>query len=263
MHNSLEAAAARARITVVQMASRGGCFVGSAFSCLDIILFLYTHVLRRGLGGSGRDRFILSKGHAVPALYAVLVELGLLPSERLSNHLSPRDIVYWHPHPAMPGVDFHSGSLGHGLGVAVGMALDAALSASDSRVFVVMGDGELNEGSVWEALLVAASQALDKLVIIVDRNRRQANFPTEELTPLEPLVEKFRAFNCAVREVDAHDFAALGEVFSSLPFQPGVPSVVLANSTRGKGLPRIEDDPEQWFVQLTPAERDRWIAELE
>jgi len=200
-HAAHAALALRVREEVVRMAGRGGCFIGAALSCVDLLVHLYSRVLRVSpttLASPDRDRLLLSKGHAVPALYATLAELGFFPRERLLHHLSPDDVVYWHPHRAVPGVEFHSGSLGHLLAVGVGAALDLRLRGSSARVFVLVGDGELDEGSIWEALLVARAQALDQLVLVVDRNGLQANLPTEELTPLEPLATKLEAFGCAV-----------------------------------------------------------------
>src|SRR5262249_3612554 len=149
-----------------------------------------------------RDWFLLPKGHAVPALYGVLVEVGRLPAERLERHLSQEDRIYLHPHPEVPGVEHHSGSLGHGVPVAAGVALDVQRTGGRNRVVVLVGDGELDEGSVWEGLLVAAAQKLDNLVVVVDRNGLQANLRTEELVPLEPLADKLAAFGCGVVEVD-------------------------------------------------------------
>src|SRR5262249_12147978 len=149
-----------------------------------------------------RDYLFLSKGHDVPALYATLAELGYLDPARLERHLDPKDSIYWHPNRNVPGVEFHSGSLGHLLSVALGVALDITLVGGSNRVYVVLGDGELNEGSVWEACLVAAALRIKNLVAIVDRNGCQANARTEDLVPLEPLADKFRAFGWDCRSVD-------------------------------------------------------------
>src|SRR5262249_4084401 len=149
--------------------------------------------------------------------YAVLAELGYFDRARLRNHLKTSDAIYWHPNRAIPGVEFHSGSLGHLLAVAVGVAIDIRLRGGRNRGFVLLGDGELDEGSVWEAALVAAAQKLDNLVAIVDRNEFQANLRTEELVPLEPLAAKLEAFGFATRTVDGHDFPGLDGVFAELP----------------------------------------------
>jgi transketolase len=170
--------------------------------------------------------------------------------------------MYWHPNRNIPGVEFHSGSLGHLLSVGLGIALDIRLGGGSNRVFVILGDGELNEGSVWESLLVASARKLDNLVCIVDRNEFQANLRTEELLPLEPLEQKFEAFGARVQRVDGHSFSALDRVFSELPLAQGKVSVVIADTVRGRGLPSIERQADRWFVNFTHAEVEALLAEL-
>jgi transketolase len=252
----LERRALRARQHVLQLADQGGCFVGAALSCLDVLIFLYAEVLNvrpETIQEPGRDYFLLSKGHAVPALYGTLVEHGFFARERLDHHLSTDDCIYWHPNAALPGVEFQSGSLGHLISVGIGIALDARRCGDPNRVFVMLGDGELNEGSIWEALLVARAQELENLILIIDRNGLQANVETEALTPLEPLAEKLRAFGLLVSEVDGHSFEALARVFAALPRAERRPIAVLANTVRGKGLPSLEGRANAWFVQGSAA----------
>jgi transketolase len=261
----LTSLALRVREHVVRMAGGGGCFLGASLSCTDLLVHLYSEVLRTSPARRAdptRDYLLLSKGHDVPALYGTLAELGWFPTERLQRHLSIDDDLYWHPNRAIPGIEFHSGSLGHNLSVGMGIALDARLRGSPSRVFVVLGDGELDEGTIWEGLLVASAFRLDNLVVVVDRNQFQANIRTEELIPLEPLDAKFRAFGCAVRTTDGHDFSALRTAFGGLPFEAGLPSVVIARTVRGKGMPSIEARADRWFVRLEPDEVERLLAEL-
>jgi transketolase len=249
---ALEATATRARQHCIELSARGGCFLGAALSCVDLLVFLYSEVLcitPDSHASLDRDYFLLSKGHAAPALYAALVEHGFFAKTRLASHLSTDDVVYWHPNPTLPGVEFHSGSLGHLLSVGMGIALDARLAARKSRVFVLLGDGELDEGSIWEALLVASAHKLDNLVVIVDRNRIQANAETEQLVPLEPLADKFKAFGAVVANVDGHAFTALDALFSALPLGEQKPLVVIANTLRGKGLASHEQRVDRWFVQ--------------
>jgi len=256
----------RARRQVVHMARRGGCFIGSALSCLDIIAHLYTRVLRvypDTLRESERDYFLLSKGHAVPALYAVLAELRYFAPERLANHLQRTDDIYLHPNRAIPGIEFHSGSLGHLLSVGIGIAIDLELCRGSNRVFVMMGDGELNEGSIWEALLVAGTRGLDKLVTIVDRNGLQANLPTEQLVPLEPLAAKLESFGWQVQEIDGHDFGELEQGFAALPVEPGKPTAVIAHTVRGKGIASIEGRTDRWFMQIDGEQERRLLEEIE
>jgi transketolase len=244
--------AVEARREVIRMSGRGGCFLGAALSCLDLILYLYAEVLRVApdrVDDPDRDVFLLSKGHAVPALYSVLADRGFIERARLAHHMDVTDHLYWHPNPHVPGVEFQSGSLGHLLSVGMGLAFDARLRGSTRRVFVMLGDGELNEGSIWEGLLVASAHQLSNLVIVIDRNRLQANCHTEELIPLEPLGDKLAAFGCGVESCDGHSFSSMQRAFSSLPSRSARPSCIVANTVRGKGLPSIEGRADGWFVK--------------
>lgn len=257
--------ALRVRERILRLATDGGCFVGASLSCADLLVHLYTRVLRiapETLADPGRDYLFLSKGHDVPALYATLAELGFLDPARLGNHLSTRDSIYWHPNRAVPGVEFHSGSLGHLLAVALGVACDIRLRDGKNRVYVVLGDGELDEGSIWEACLVAAAWKLDNLVAIVDRNEFQANCRTEELLPLEPLPAKFRAFGWSCRTVDGHCFECLDEAFGKFPAEPGKPTAIVARTVRGKGVPSLEGRADRWFADLPPEQLEGCLAEL-
>jgi transketolase len=209
-----------------------------------------------------RDYLFLSKGHDVPALYGTLAEFGFFDEKRLANHLSPLDSIYWHPNRAVPGVEFHSGSLGHLPAVAIGVAMDIQMSGGSNRVFVIVGDGELNEGSVWEAALVAAARKLDNIVLIVDRNEFQANVRTEDLVPLEPIEAKFAAFGWATARINGHDFDDMERSFARLPVEPGKPTVVVADTVRGKGLASMERRADRWFVALTNEEAAALIDEL-
>jgi len=191
-----------------------------------------------------------------------LAELGFIEKARLANHLKTSDWIYWHPNRAIPGVEFHSGSLGHLLGVGIGIALDIKLRRGAGRVFVVLGDGELDEGSIWEACLVGAAHRLDNLIAIVDRNEFQANVRTEELIPLEPLDSKFDAFGWAVETIGGHDFKDMEHIFAMLPLETGRPSVIIAQTIRGKGLPSIEARADRWFVKFTDEEVLMLLDEL-
>jgi transketolase len=264
-HAELEDLALRVREHVIRLATGGGCFIGASLSCTDLIVHLYKRVLSitpASVRDGERDYLLLSKGHDVPALYGTLVELGFMARERLSQHLTTEDSIYWHPNRAVPGVEFHSGSLGHLLSVGIGLALDAKLRQAKNRVFVLLGDGELDEGSIWEGLLVAAAKGLDNLVCVVDRNEFQANIRTEELIPLEPLVDKFEAFGARTLRVDGHSFPALEQAFASLPLAPGRPSVIVADTVRGRGLPSIERRADRWFANFSADEIEALLAEL-
>jgi transketolase len=262
---SQEALALRVREHILRMATDGGCFIGASLSCADLIVHLYTRVLRISpdtVKDSTRDYFFLSKGHDVPALYGTLAELGYIDKSRLQNHLKTSDKIYWHPNRAIPGVEFHSGSLGHLLSVAIGVAMDIKLRGGKNRVFVVLGDGELDEGSIWEGCLVAQAHKLDNLIAIVDRNEFQANIRTEELVPLEPIDAKFRAFGWMADTVDGHSFPAMEAAFSRLPIESSKPTAIVARTVRGKGLPSIERRADRWFVNFTHAEIEMLLQEL-
>lgn len=264
-HRDLEALALRVRERCLRMTAGGGCFIGASLSCADLLVYLYSRVLDvrpDALDDPGRDYLLLSKGHDVPALYATLAELGFFPVERLGNHLRTTDSIYWHPNRSVPGVEFHSGSLGHLLAVGIGIALDIRLRGGRNRVFVVLGDGELDEGSVWESCLVAAAQRLDNLVALVDRNGLQANCRTEELVPLEPLPAKFQAFGWPCRTVDGHSFVGLDEAFDGLPAVSGRPTAIVARTVRGKGVPSLEDRADRWFASCTEREVEALVREL-
>jgi transketolase len=261
----LKRTAFQVREHVLRMSARGGCFVGSALSAVDLIVYLYGEFLyqnRDNLHDPERDYFFLSKGHAVPALYGTLCEIGLLEEARLESHLRINDSIYWHPNCDIPGVEFHAGSLGHLLSVAAGVALDCKMRKQDNRVVVMVGDGELDEGSNWEACLFASAYGLDNLIIVVDRNGFQANARTEQLIPLEPLARKFEAFGCRPARVNGHDFVALHQVFSQLPFSTTQPSVIIAETIRGHGVPTIEELADRWFILSKPEEAKALIEEL-
>ncbi|HTY38316.1 MAG TPA: 1-deoxy-D-xylulose-5-phosphate synthase N-terminal domain-containing protein [Bacteroidota bacterium] len=261
---NLETEALSVREHIIRMSVDGGCFIGASLSCADIIVYLYNCVLRidpHNPQNPSRDYFFLSKGHDVPALYGTLVERGFFPRERLSSHLSVDDSIYWHPNTHVPGVEFHSGSLGHLLSVAAGVALDLLLKGEGNRVFVLLGDGELNEGSVWEAMLTIAALRIRNLVAIVDRNWFQANVETESLIPLEPLEQKWRAFRWNVITTNGHQFAELQAAFDAALGLEG-PTAIIAHTVRGKGLPSIERRADRWFANFTHEERDRLLDEL-
>ncbi|ASU32063.1 transketolase [Mucilaginibacter xinganensis] len=261
----LEVTALKVREHIIKMSTNGGCFVGASLSAADLIVYLYSEFLnihKHNLDDPNRDYLFLSKGHDVPALYGTFAELGLLDPDRLKNHLSLDDNIYWHPNTNIPGIEFHSGSLGHLPSVAIGVAIDIKIKGGTNKVVCIMGDGELNEGTCWEAALVANAYKLDNLIFVIDRNQFQANMATEDLIPLEPLHDKFTAFGAAVKRINGHDFEALHEAFSAYPFQPGKLNVVIADTIRGKGLPSIERRADRWFCNFNTAEVDDLLKEL-
>ena len=264
-YQQLKDRACRVREHIIRMATGGGCFLGASLSCADLIVFLYSEILNitpDSIHDPNRDYFFLSKGHDVPALYGTLAELNFIPKERLKHHLKTSDSIYWHPNRSIPAVEFHSGSLGHLLAVATGVAYDIRMQGGKNRVFVLLGDGELNEGSIWEACLTAAAKQLDNLIVVVDRNEFQANVRTEDLIPLEPVESKFKAFGWNCKRIDGHDFKSMNSVFRRLPSQHGRPSAVIANTVRGKGLPSIEQRADRWFVNFAKDEIEMLLQEL-
>jgi len=262
----LEKVSLKVREHIINMATDGGCFIGASLSCADILVYLYKRYLninKDNLGNPDRDYFLLSKGHDVPALYGTLAEVGILELKRLKNHLKTHDDIYWHPNSKIPGIEFHSGSLGHLLSVSMGIAYDIKLKRGKNKVVVLMGDGELNEGSVWEGLLVAASKKLDNLIAIIDRNKFQANMETEKLIKLESLDKKFEAFGWNVYRTSGHSFEALDKVFKKLTYLKGKPNMIIADTIRGKGLPSIESKADRWFVNFTRTEVEGLLKELQ
>lgn len=247
------------------MSTDGGCFIGASLSCADLIVFLYKEFLnvnKNNLSDPERDYLFLSKGHDVPALYGTFAEIGFIEKDRLKNHLKTNDFIYWHPNRNIPGIEFHSGSLGHLLSVAIGVAIDCKIRKQNNRIVVILGDGELNEGSIWEAALVAGSKKLDNLIAVVDRNNFQANIETEKLIPLNPIADKFEAFGWKVKSCDGHDFEDMEKAFSEFPIQTGSPSLVIAGTIRGKGLPSIEARADRWFVNFSKEEVEMLLKEL-
>ncbi len=261
----LQNLALRVREHIVRMSTDGGCFIGASLSCADLFVYLYTQFLDIApdrLEDPNRDYLLLSKGHDVPALYGTLAELGWIEKDRLKNHLKSSDSIYWHPNRKIPGIEFHSGSLGHLPSVAIGLAMDIKMKGGNNKVVVVTGDGELNEGTCWEAALVAQAYKLDNLIWVVDRNHFQANIRTEELIPLEPLQDKFKAFGFAVKRINGHDFDALEQAFAQFPIETGKPNVIIADTVRGKGLPSIQERADRWFCNFSHDEVDALLKEL-
>lgn len=218
--------------------------VGSALSIADIVAVLYGAIMSLDPGNprwEERDRFLLSKGHACVAVYAALAERGFFPRDDLLTYGDDFSPLMNHISHKVPGVEFSTGALGHGLPFGVGKALAARQSGKTWRTFVLMSDGEWDEGSNWEAVLFAAHHHLDNLVAIIDANNLQSLDTVGNTLGLEPLSRKFEAFGWAVREVDGHDHAALTRELDSTPWQPGTPSILIARTTKGKGVSFMED----------------------
>jgi transketolase len=246
---------------------------GGSLSCVDLLNVLYNRVLRvtpDTFTDPQRDRYVQSKGHSVEALYVVLADQGFFPVEALETLCAYGSHFVGHPTRKVPGIEQNTGALGHGLPICVGMALGGKMDCADYRVFTLLGDGELAEGTNWEAAMSAAHYELDNLVAIVDRNRLQITGPTQEVCGSEPLAEKFAAFGWAVREQDGHDLVALEARLQEVPFETGKPSVLIADTIKGKGVSYMENvglwhhgvpDDDQYATALE--ELDAAMAELE
>jgi transketolase len=228
--------------------------VGSSLSPLEIMRVLYDDVLRFHADDpawEGRDRCILSKGHGCIAQYVMLAEKGFFPHEVLDTFCRRDSILGGHPEAGkVPGVEASTGALGHGLPIGVGRAMGLRIKGNDARVFVVTGDGEINEGSVWEAAMSASKHRLRNLTVMVDYNKIQSAGATREILDLEPLADKWRAFGFGVAEVDGHDVAALREVLGRLPLEADKPSAIICHTVKGKGIGFAENDPN-WHHKST------------
>lgn len=258
--------ARRIRADALRMvAAAGASHIGTCLSMADILAVLYADVLRYHAGDPAwpeRDRFVLSKGHGAAILYAVLAECGYFSIELLSEYCADGSVLMGHASHAVPGVEVSTGSLGHGLPIGAGMALAANRSGSERRTFVLVGDGELDEGSNWEAMLFAATHMLDGLVMIVDRNLLQGFGGSEEVLRLEPLAAKLEAFGWEVRTVDGHSVAALRSALSTEARVAGRPLAVIANTVKGKGVSFMEGKLEWHYRSPSSDELARALAEL-
>jgi len=252
------------RRNLALIAEAGLGHVGGDLSAADIVATLFLSVLRIDPTNPTlpeRDRFVMSKGHCSGVLYTTLASCGFFDAALLDTYMKPLSPLNGHPdRKRVPGVEANTGPLGHGLPIAVGMAIAATLDGSPRRIFCLTGDGELQEGSNWEALMVGGHRSLDRLTVIVDRNGLQQGAPTEETSRLEPLADKARAFGWAVTEVDGHDHAALLDLFEQLPVEPGRPSFVIAHTHKGNPVSFMRDRVE-WHHKVPSA--DQVAAALE
>ncbi len=261
--------ARRIRIHALRMSSRGGSsHVGPSFSIADILAVLYGGAILRVDAANprlpDRDRFILSKGHAGSGVYAVLAEVGFFPIEKLTTHYQDGSDLSGHiSHKGVPGVELSTGSLGHGLGVGVGMATALKRAKGKQRVFVLLSDGECDEGSNWEAILFAAHHRLENLVAIIDYNKVQSLGPVHETLGLEPFRDKWQAFNWSVVEVDGHDHTGLKRVFSAIPLAKEKPTVIICHTIKGKGVSFMENTVLWHYRTARGAEFEAALKELE
>ena len=243
----------------------GAGHTGGSLSCTDILNVLYNRILQvspENFASPNRNRYVQSKGHSVEALFVVLADQGFFPAEDLANLCRYQSHFVGHPTRKVPGVEQNTGALGHGLPICTGMALAARMDNAGFRVFTLLGDGELAEGSNWEAAMAAAHYELDNLTAIVDCNTLQITGRTHEVMSNEPLAEKFAAFGWAVRTVNGHDFTELTEALSG-PLEPGKPSAVIARTTKGKGISFMEDVGKWHHGVPNDAEYAMAMAELD
>jgi len=255
------------RAHVLRMVHRANAsHVGACFSMADILAVLYSSVLRMDVArqdSPDRDRFILSKGHAAAAVYAALAEKGLFPKEWLDTYCQDGSKLAGHiTSHGVPGVEVSTGSLGHGLSIGCGMALAGKRDGRPYRVFVLLGDGECDEGSVWEAALFAPHHRLDNLVVIVDHNKIQSFGTVKDVLDLEPLADKWRAFGFAAREIDGHNYEQIDDALTSAPFEPGKPSVVIAHTIKGKGVSFMENQLAWHYKSPNDEQLAQALAEL-
>lgn len=260
--------ARRVRIHALRMTSGGGSsHVGAAFSIADLLAVLYLRIMRHRPSEPrwpGRDRFILSKGHAGAAVYATLAETGYFPTAQLNGHYQNGSLLSGHvSHKGIPGVELSTGSLGHGLGVGVGMAKALRIAGNPARVFVLLSDGECDEGTIWEATLFAQHHGLDNLVAIVDYNKIQSLAPVAETLALEPFRQKWESFNWAVVEADGHDHEAIAHALDLIPARPGRPTVLIAHTVKGKGVSFMENTVLWHYRTARGEEFERALRELE
>ena len=264
----LERQAAVIRRHVIEQAAEHVCHVGGALSIADVMTALYFHVLKVDPANPRwpeRDYFILSKGHSVLALYAALAERGFFPVETLPTFEQKGSKLAAHPTLKAPGVEVATGSLGHGLPIGMGIAIACRVEGAANRVFVVMGDGEMQEGSVWEAALAAPRFELDNLVAIIDHNRFQASNAVDQIIPVEPLADKWRSFRWNAVEIDGNDMAQVVAALESASGGPeaGRPTAINAHTVKGKGAPCLENTPRAHFTRLTPEEAAEALRGLE
>ncbi len=261
---SIDALAEGIRRVIVEQSKRANVgHIGSALSIADITATLYSAALRQRELGADRDRVVLSKGHAALALYAALELTGGLPVGTTEAYCSDRSLLGVHPERDLDGVDFCTGALGHGLPMATGAALAARMAGSSRRTFAVMSDAELNEGSVWEAVMFASHHDLSNLTVILDLNGQQALGYTRDVLDISPAGGPWRSFGWDTHEVDGHDTAALVQIIEDLDFAQGPPHVIIAHTTFGKGISFMQSVIDWHYLPMTDEQYSQALAELE
>ena len=258
--------ARQVRIRSLEMVHRArASHIGSALSICDIVAVLYGSVMKvdpKDPAAGDRDRFILSKGHACVAIYGVLAETGFYSAEELLRYGEEGSELMNHISHKVAGVEFSTGSLGHGLPFGVGKSFAAKLSQDSWRTYVVMSDGELGEGSNWEAMLFAAHHKLDNLTAIIDYNKLQSLTTVDETLRVEPLIDKIRSFGWSVTEVNGHDHKSLKEKLENCPWEKGKPSLLIAHTTKGKGVSFMENKVEWHYKSPNDSQLEKAMKEL-
>ncbi len=265
--DSLKAKALQIRssiLTMVHEANSG--HIGGSFSATELVVGLYYEIMRHDPANPAwpeRDRFILSKGHCAPVIYAVLADCGYFPKEDLAHFRRPGSHLQGHPYqPKTPGIEASTGTLGLGLSTALGMALGAKLRNQSHFYYVLCGDGELQEGQIWEAALFGNKYKLDNVIAFVDRNYLQTDGNTEDVMPLDPLVDKWRAFGWNASEIDGHDFGQIFEVVQRAKEGLGKPTMIVANTIKGKGVSFMENQAEWHSGPPTMEQYTKALEEL-
>ena len=233
------------RLQIIEYTKLKGSFLGACFSCIDLIIYLYNHFLKinkKNILSNTRDAFILSKGHSAPALYAVLKDARII-----NKNLFLSDKTYWHPEKSIKGVDFQTGALGHGLSAGIGFAKYYKINRIKKWVVVMIGDGELNEGSIWESFIISKNWKLGNLIIIIDKNNFQANDKTKKILNLGNLEKKILSFDLNLIKLNGHDYIDMNKKFSNLKID-NLPKVVIANTKRNFGISSIQNKKEFWYV---------------
>lgn len=254
----LEKRACKVRIDVIEGTFNAGCgHPGGSLSAADVITYLYFNEMRvypSNERAENRDRFVLSKGHAAPALYGVLAQKGFISQEEIKTLRKVGSTLQGHPSIKTPGIDMSTGSLGQGVSAAVGMALAGKLDKKDYRVYTVLGDGEIEEGEVWEAAMFAAAKKLDNLVVIVDNNNLQIDGTVEEVNSPYPIDEKFEAFGFKTINIDGHSFEDMEKAFAEARAEKGRPTAIIMKTVKGKGVSFMENVCS-WHGKATDAEQ--------
>jgi len=259
--------AAHIRRRIVEMICKGGSgHLGGAMSCVEVLVTLYFEILRLDPHNpywEERDRFILSAGHKCLTLYVAMALRGYFDEEKLFSYGSMDSPLPGHPdRHLLPGIEANTGSLGHGLAIGGGIALSGKMDGKDWKVYVLLGDGEAEEGTVWESAAAASHYKLDNLVAIVDKNKLQLQGPTREVMNIDPLGDRWRAFGWQVREIDGHNFDEIFCALSSVPFKKGSPSVIISHTIKGKGVSFAENVPVYHQWKPTPDEYERALKEV-